>query len=57
MNNPSELKVLKSAAGYYIGRTDSQGFPYSRNSVEYWENKSEAEIALQKNNFTLRDWV
>lgn len=54
MNNPSNLQVLKSAAGYYIGRTDSEGFPYSRNSIEYWGNKIDAQTALDTENFTYR---
>jgi hypothetical protein len=53
MSNIS-LQVLKSAAGYYIGKTDSQGFPYSRNSVEYWGKQSDAQIALDTGNFTYR---
>lgn len=59
MSNPSELHnsdlhVLKSAAGFYIGRTDSEGFPYSRNSVEYWGRQTDAQTALDTGNFTYR---
>lgn len=40
----SELKILKSAAGYYIGRTykdEGMDFPYSRESGYF---KSEADV-------------
>lgn len=41
----SELQVLRSAAGYYIGRTQ-EGMPYSRESM-YFKTKEEAEIRLK----------
>ncbi len=41
----SELQVLKSAAGYYIGRTEN-GMPYSRESM-YFKTKEEAKIRLK----------
>ncbi len=41
----SELQVLKSAAGYYIGRTEN-GMPYSRESM-YVKTKEEAKIRLK----------
>lgn len=40
----SELQVLKSAAGYYIGRTEN-GMPYDRIS-DYFINKVDAEWAM-----------
>ena len=43
-NNISELQVLKSAAGYYIGRTE-EGMPYSRES-NYFRGKDDAEWML-----------
>jgi hypothetical protein len=43
-DNISELQVLRSAAGYYIGRTEN-GMPYSRES-DYFRNKDDAEWAL-----------
>jgi hypothetical protein len=43
----SELKVLKSAAGYYIGRTQD-GMPYSRKSM-YFKTREEAEELLNSN--------
>lgn len=44
----SELKVLQSNAGYYIGRTITDEYgeqPYSRESG-YYRNKETAESAL-----------
>ena len=46
-NNASELKVLRSAAGYYIGRTE-EGMPYSREST-YFSTSEEAEELLNPN--------
>lgn len=45
-DNISELQVLKSAAGYYIGRTQL-GEPYSR-KLTYFKTKEEAEELLKK---------
>ena len=39
------LQVMKSAAGYYLG-TAEDGFPYSRESAEYWRTAEEAGEAL-----------
>ena len=44
MSKISELQVLKSAAGYYIGRTE-EGMPYSRES-NYFKGKDNAEWML-----------
>lgn len=44
MSKISELQVLKSAAGYYIGRTE-EGMPYSRES-NYFRGKDNAEWML-----------
>jgi len=41
----SELQVLKSAAGYYIGRTEN-GMPYSRYSG-YFTTKDDADWNLK----------
>ena len=38
------MQVLKSAAGYYIGRTE-EGMPYSRES-NYFRGKDNAEWIL-----------
>lgn len=49
----SELKVLQSAAGFYLGRTQD-GMPYSRESVQYWPSRIAAADALKLNSFTRR---
>lgn len=49
----SELKVLHSGAGYYIGRVDKFGAPYSRESG-YYRAFEAAENQL-KNGFVVRD--
>ncbi|MCR6651260.1 MAG: hypothetical protein NVV73_07115 [Cellvibrionaceae bacterium] len=46
------LKVLRSAAGYYIGTANELGGPCSRESNEYWELESEAERALEAGRWT-----
>tara|TARA_R100000951_G_scaffold77359_1_gene65352 strand:- start:2462 stop:2647 length:186 start_codon:yes stop_codon:yes gene_type:complete len=51
MSEISELKVLRSAAGYYIGRTEN-GMPYSRES-DYFHSKDNAEWALSYKNMEL----
>ena len=55
----SELMVMHSNAGYYIGReltTLDDGFvvPYSRDSIEYYPSRSKAQIALDEGSYTLR---
>lgn len=45
--------VLRSYAGYYIGRLCDEG-PYSRESVEYFPTEDQAEAALAQNAFTFR---
>jgi len=47
MSNISELQVLRSAAGYYIGRTEN-GMPYSRVSGDF-RNKDDADWKLNSN--------
>tara|TARA_R110000824_G_scaffold86897_2_gene214595 strand:+ start:1299 stop:1472 length:174 start_codon:yes stop_codon:yes gene_type:complete len=42
--NISELQVLRSAAGYYIGRTEN-GMPYTRQS-DYFKTSKEAQKHL-----------
>ena len=41
----TELLVLQSAAGFYIGYLTKDGFPYSRESG-YYETEELAETAL-----------
>jgi hypothetical protein len=40
------LQPLLSAAGWYLGTKDAEGFPHSRESVEYWKSREQAEAAL-----------
>lgn len=47
------LEVLKSRAGFYIGTSTDEG-PYSRESVEYWHEESEAWYALKNQTWTQR---
>lgn len=51
------LKVLRSAAGYYLGTFDDEEGPISRESAEYWATEAEAEAALASNGtgWTQRD--
>ena len=49
-----EVKVLRSAAGYYIGTLDEEGFPYCRVSKEYYSTQEDAEKALADKSFTER---
>jgi len=41
----SQRKVLKSAAGYYIGRDCIEG-PYCRESKEYYRTEEDAQVVL-----------
>lgn len=55
----SKLQVLRSAAGYYIGRESlDEEFdvwvPYYRLSVEYYRTYDEAQEALDTKTFTER---
>ena len=49
-----ELKVMKSAAGWYLGTFDENG-PVSRESVEYFSTESSAEAAFKAGSWTQRD--
>lgn len=51
----SELKVMRSAAGYYIGRScvEDDGQPYSRESG-YYPTKELAEAELNGSTFEVR---
>ncbi len=48
------VQVLRSAAGYYLGTTASDGSPYSRESVEYWKKPLDAIVALDLGQWTAR---
>lgn len=49
------LQVLHSAAGFYLGTLDTDGTPYSRESLEYWSYEHLAQDALDTGNWTQRD--
>jgi len=42
----TELQVLESVAGFYVGFKGKDGFPYSRES-HYFRTKQEAEALLR----------
>lgn len=48
------LVICKSNAGYYIGRLDKEGFPYSRESKEYFQSKELATVAFETDTWTRR---
>ena len=47
------VEVLESAEGFYIG-TRGEELPFSRESVEYYPRRAEAERALTKGTWTQR---
>ena len=47
------LTVLKTRA-FYIGTADLEGFPCSRESVEYFQTEAMAQTALDTCNWTQR---
>ena len=52
------LIVMRSRHGYYLGRAEvSTGYPmpYSRESVEYFARKEDAQQALDTSSWTQRD--
>lgn len=58
----SELKVLRSAAGFYIGRefldaTDKTVVPGSRESERYWKTEAEAKVFLQLGGWVIRQCI
>ena len=40
------IEVLRSAAGYYIGQVDEDGFPFSRLSASYFATRGAANDAM-----------
>lgn len=46
------LQVLKSNAGFYIGTFDSEEGPCSRESVEYFRTREQAQMALNDSTWT-----
>lgn len=53
VNEYSELKVMSSAAGYYIGRKDEDGMPFSRESG-YYKSYTAAKSSMTSD-FDVRD--
>lgn len=51
------LQVLQSAAGFYIGTTDEEGYPFTRESDRYWTKHEEASSALQSGQWPQRNWL
>ena len=51
------LRVLSSAAGYYIGTLDEEGFPFCRASEEYYTLREEATAVLELLKFTERSCI
>ncbi|AYA39196.1 hypothetical protein HZS38_00585 [Xenorhabdus nematophila] len=50
------LTVLRRRAGFYIGTID-EGIPCSRESVEYFARREQAEFALKQGQWTQRQSV
>ncbi|WP_353618367.1 hypothetical protein [Paracidovorax avenae] len=47
------LEVCRSQAGFYLGTYSDSG-PFTRESVEYWRKREQAEKALATGNWTQR---
>lgn len=45
------IQVLKSAAGFYTGTFDDEG-PFTRESIEYWPKREQADDALKQGTWT-----
>ena len=55
----TDLKVMKSAAGYYIGRGFTEPDvpfeqPYSRDSLDYYPTREAAQYALDNDEWVAR---
>lgn len=50
------LKVMRSNAGFYIGTSDEEGYPFSRESVEYFKKEGEAVNALATDSWTQKEY-
>ncbi|AUX71567.1 hypothetical protein [Erwinia pyrifoliae] len=50
------VEVLSSGRGFYIGTANEQG-PVSRESAEYYKTRRQADIALEKRQWTQRKWA
>lgn len=51
------LCVLHTRAGFYLGTQDADGFPVSRESVEYWPSQALADRALANGGWTQKQDV
>lgn len=51
------VEVLMSAAGYYIGMKDAEGFPAARFSCEYYPTRELAEAHLMYGTFNAKTWL
>lgn len=51
-----ELQVMRSNAGFYIGTSDEEGYPFSRESVEYFKNEREAIKAFATESWTQKEY-
>lgn len=49
------LKVMRSHTGFYIGTSDEEGFPFSRESIEYFKTQEEASLALATESWTQKE--
>lgn len=49
------VQVLSSHAGFYIGTADQEG-PVSRESLEYFQTRDAAELALAGGSWTQKRW-
>jgi hypothetical protein len=47
-----QLQVCKSQAGHYIGTLNADGEPYTRESQEYWVDRTQADQALRDGRWT-----
>nr|EKV5657633.1 hypothetical protein [Citrobacter farmeri] len=50
-----QIQVLSSQRGFYIGTANEMG-PVSRESVEYYKTSLQADIALEKGEWTQREY-
>ena len=49
------LRICMSAAGFYIGTlTEDEGFPFTRESEEYFRTKEKAQAAMDNGSWTQR---
>lgn len=48
------IQALKSAAGWYVGTIDEDGFPYCRISTEYYKSQQECQMAIDNGSYMQR---